>query len=268
MKKYLSLLCGLLLSAQTGHSQQISATSLVLTGPQNSQEVGGVGSAGDSSCPNLSSLLTGQYAICFLGGDGALELGYPNGTYSPFVRMADLQAAQAGMAAQIATLTQQVSALQTQLTTVSTTISQAQSATVMLDVVMNGSSVGSGYFATVPLVAVNVDTASAFSRQYSTYVVPSSGYYLVITKMRLVDGLPANISYGQGAGTQVADTTGFMWSSTSANGRSTFPSRNASINASVTHYNQGDQIKMYTFLDYQTLLPVDWAEMTLIKVAN
>ena len=269
MKKHLSLLCGLLVCTQTGHTQQISATSLVLTGPQNSQEVGGVGSAGDSSCPGLSSLLTGQYAICYLQGDGALELGYPNGSYSPLVRMSDLQATQANMAAQIATLSQQVTNLQSQVSTLSTTVGQipAAGSSVVLDVVMNGSSIGAN-FTTIPLVNVSVDTASAFSRSSSTYSIPSSGYYLVITKMRLLDGLPANISYGQGSGTQLADITGFMWSTTGTNGRQANPSRNASVNASVTHYNQGDQVKMYTYLDYQTLLPIDWAEMTLIKVGN
>ncbi len=270
MKNSLLLLCLLLPCYQNGTTQQLSATSLVLTGPQNSQEIGGVGSAGDSSCPSLSGLPTGQYAICYLQSDSALELGYPSGSYSPIARMSDLQATQASLATQIATLSQQVAALQSQLTTATTNpgTQTLTSGTAVLDVVMYGSSLSTSSFTPVPLVTVNVDTASAFSRAYSTYVVPSSGYYLVITKMRLLDGIPAGISYGQGVGTQLADQTGFLWSSTSGNGRPTSPSRNSSVNTSVIHYNQGDHVMMYTYLDYQTLLPVDWAEMTLIKIGN
>ena len=102
--KLRAFLCALLcVSPPLAYSQALSGNSLTLTGPQNSQELGGVGSAGDTSCP--ANLQAGQFATCYLSKDGALELAYPGSGYSAIVRQSDLlslQAAQTAVTAQVA----------------------------------------------------------------------------------------------------------------------------------------------------------------------
>ena len=273
MKKVFISAALAIMACEAVSAQTLQGTGLLLNGPQNTNMVGGVGTQGDTSCPHLSTLLAGQFAYCYLSADKALELGYPNGTYSPFARMTDIQSvqtAQTNETSQIATLGQQITALQAQVAALSTQVgSQIASATTttVLDVVLEGGNLSNYGFLTLPLVTVNADTASGFNRSTSAYTIPSAGYYLVVSKMRFSDNVPGGISFGQGTGTSAIDDPNVLWSSTQSDTHSAY-SRNSSLNTTIAHYNEGDQVKMYVYLDYQTLLPVTSGEMTIVKLGN
>ena len=122
-------------------------------------------------------------------------------------------------------------------------------------------------FQPVPLAVVQRDTASAYNRATSTYVVPTAGTYLVVTKLRLIDGTPAGINFGQSAGTQLIDMPSFTWASTQDDTRSVV-SRNEVANSSVQHFNAGDPVRMYAYVDGDTPQKMLWAEMTIVRLGD
>jgi hypothetical protein len=85
------------------------------------------------------------------------------------------------------------------------------------------------------------DNGGNFSAANDWYVCPVAGVYIVITKIRITDGTAANTSYGQGAGTTTADSPTFLWQQTNT------ASRNGSQNVLITHFNVGDQVRMFAY---------------------
>lgn len=118
------------------------------------------------------------------------------------------------------------------------------------------------------LDTIVADPGNRFSTSNHWYTVPTSGIYLIVTKFRLEDGETANVSYGQGAGTTEDDGSHFAWfqtNPTAINGNT----RNGSINTRINSFNTGEQIRMYAYIDNDSLMPVDEnsMEMNIIRIA-
>ena len=281
--RYLSAFL-LLVPSGLFYGQTLTGTSLVLTGPYNSQEIGGTGTGGDSSCPVLSTLSSSQFATCYFAATGSWQLGYTGGAYSPIARLSDVQTSQAAMTAQISTVQSTTTSLQSSVGGLQTSFSNMQSSVstlqqqvaaqqtsstgspTFLDVVSsNALNLGSG-FNTVLVAGVNQDTASAFNRQTGLYTVPTSGYYLCVAKLRFADNVPGQINYGLGVGTTNLDNPSFTWFLT--NSSSSGYSRNGASNSSIGYFTAGQQIRMYAYVDAATTLPVNSAELSIVKLGQ
>ncbi|HEX8323434.1 MAG TPA: hypothetical protein VF595_05920 [Tepidisphaeraceae bacterium] len=119
---------------------------------------------------------------------------------------------------------------------------------------MGGQNFTSG-FQTVNLTKVT-DLGSNFSNTTHFYTVPVTGVYEITTKLRVNDGYPSGISYGQGVHSSNIDGPWFLWASTNGN-------REGSINVRKAVFNAGDQIRMYAYIDSAGTIFVGAAEMTV-----
>ena len=89
------------------------------------------------------------------------------------------------------------------------------------------------------------DGGSNYSSANNVYVVPRSGYYQIITNLRLNDYVIA-VSYGQGAHTSNADNPYFLWNYSN-------PSRQGLINVRATYFDALDEIRMIAFAEEDTV---------------
>lgn len=103
------------------------------------------------------------------------------------------------------------------------------------------------------------DTGNNYDKQSNEYVCPVAGVYRVTTQLRISDDnggsyfpsfysfdtmseFPMYVSYGHGAGTTEGDSPTFKWFQTA-------DYRNGSFNMRISHFDQGDRIKMFTYAD-------------------
>ncbi|MDB6023418.1 MAG: hypothetical protein JWQ04_3275, partial [Pedosphaera sp.] len=111
------------------------------------------------------------------------------------------------------------------------------------------------------------DPGNNFSTANNWYVVPTNGVYMVTTKLRFADTLGStltSVGYGQGADTSNADSPSFQWFVT-ANASASSANRNGSLNSRVSHFNAGDQIREFTYVDGSTLTN-NAASMTIMLI--
>jgi hypothetical protein len=133
---------------------------------------------------------------------------------------------------------------------VESAISAISGAGVLLDASYVGAlTLTTGAFTTLVLNTVSVDTASGYSTSTGLYTIPATGIYMIVTKLRPADGSTEFVSYGQGAGTTLADSTNFQWFMTvSTTTPSTF-ARNESINTRIMRLTEGQTISMFYYDD-------------------
>lgn len=67
-----------------------------------------------------------------------------------------------------------------------------------------------GTFTTVRLDTLVTDFASGWNWTSNSYAIPVTGTYLIVSHVRLVDGAPSSISYGQGVNPTNADNPDFL----------------------------------------------------------
>lgn len=115
----------------------------------------------------------------------------------------------------------------------------------------------SGLSFTVIFFDTVTDPSGSFDMSNSWYTCPFTGYYKVTTKMRLVDGVTPDSSYGQGSDIypNITDGPNFSWFVSA-------PLRNGSLNVRTSHFNQGDLIQMFGYADSGVGL-VNGAAMTI-----
>jgi len=114
-----------------------------------------------------------------------------------------------------------------------------------LQVSGGGQNIGAA-FTTVALSTVAVDNKNGFNTGTNIYVVPETGVYLVIGKIRFADNQNTIFGYGLGMDKTNADNPEFQWY-TSSNAPGT--ARQGALNSRMMMLNQGDQLRMYCYVD-------------------
>ena len=91
--------------------------------------------------------------------------------------------------------------------------------------------------------SVTYDPLEGFDTTNHWYTIPVTGYYIVVARVRLPDGLTAGIDTGIGVGTAESEgTPQFSWQE--------YQSGRTSIDiARVDKFNAGDQIRAYVYFD-------------------
>lgn len=119
----------------------------------------------------------------------------------------------------------------------------------------NGQTIGSS-FNTVALSRVVADTASGWNATANTYTVPVTGTYLIISNLRLVDSVPAGISYGQGVNTGHFDSPSYLWNTTSG-------LRNGFSNVRVAQLSAGQTVDLFASIDSSRAVGITSASLSI-----
>ncbi|GAC1356087.1 MAG: hypothetical protein NVSMB3_02020 [Acidobacteriaceae bacterium] len=119
----------------------------------------------------------------------------------------------------------------------------------------NGQSIGSS-FATVALSRVVTDTASGWNASASSYTVPVTGTYLIISNLRLVDALPAGLSYGQGVNTGHFDSPSYLWNTTAGY-------RNGFSNMRIAQLSAGQVVDLFASIDASRPVGITSASLSI-----
>jgi len=98
-------------------------------------------------------------------------------------------------------------------------------------------------FTRLNIDSVTYDPLGGFDTTNHWYTIPVTGYYIVVARVRLPDGLTAGIDTGIGVGTAESEgTPQFSWQE--------YQSGRTSIDiARVDKFNAGDQIRAYVYFD-------------------
>lgn len=126
----------------------------------------------------------------------------------------------------------------------------------------NGFSVTNSAFTKVPFNTVSVDQGSCWDSTNKYYVVPATGVYVVITKLRPEGNVTGGKGYGQGADTALQDSASFAWFTTAT----ASVNRHGSLNIRVGSFTAGDHIMMVYYADSIGTTTAQ-AEMTIYRVA-
>ncbi|WP_348266025.1 hypothetical protein P8936_08840 [Edaphobacter paludis] len=111
-------------------------------------------------------------------------------------------------------------------------------------------------FTTVPMDTVVTDTASAWNWTTNSYVIPTTGTYLIVSHVRLADGVPPGVSYGQGVNPTNVDNPDFLWTTT--NGM-----RNVIMNTRIVQFTAGTAVRLFTYVDSPSPLSVISASLSI-----
>ncbi len=111
-------------------------------------------------------------------------------------------------------------------------------------------------FTTIALNHVLTDTASGWNATASTYTVPVTGTYVIVSMIRFTDSLPAGVSYGQGVNTSNVDSPSFFWSATAGK-------RNGSVNVRTVQLSAGQVLDLFAYGDSSSALPVASASLSI-----
>lgn len=87
-----------------------------------------------------------------------------------------------------------------------------------------------------------IDPGGNFDAINNWYVVPTSGYYQIVVKFRICDGVNQSGSYGISAGLSLSDGPDFFWQQAAT-------SRNGACTVITNHYTAGDHIMMMDYTD-------------------
>ena len=104
----------------------------------------------------------------------------------------------------------------------------------------------SSAFTVIPFSTIAQDSANGWDTATSSYTIPKTGKWLVISSLRYEDGSPSGISYALNANPTVGDSPSDMWfmTPTPASGQNT---RQGAINPKIEYYTQGQQISMFSY---------------------
>jgi hypothetical protein len=111
-------------------------------------------------------------------------------------------------------------------------------------------------FTTISLTKVVSDSASGWNWTTSSYAVPVTGTYLIVSHIRLQDGVPAGISYGQGVNSTNSDDYNFTWSTTAG-------LRNSITNTSIVQLAAGTAVKLFMYADSTSPIGVHSASLSI-----
>lgn len=111
-------------------------------------------------------------------------------------------------------------------------------------------------FTTIPIANIVTDSASAWNPTTNSYVIPTTGNYLIVSHVRLMDSAPKGINYGQGVNSTNTDDVNFVWSTTGTN-------RNSIANTSIVHLDAGTAVRLFMYADSSTPVSVYSATLSI-----
>jgi|TARA_R110000751_G_scaffold290156_5_gene396651 hypothetical protein len=105
----------------------------------------------------------------------------------------------------------------------------------------------SNAFTTYLHPSVNYDPTGAYNTSTGVITIPSDGIYQITGTMRVADRSSSGVQYGVGVHTSNIDGSWFLWHAvlytSNPNDRTTYPY------IRVGHFNAGDQLRMFVYVD-------------------
>lgn len=111
-------------------------------------------------------------------------------------------------------------------------------------------------FTTVPMNNVVTDSASGWNWTTNSYAIPVTGTYLIVSHLRLADGVRSGISYGQGVNSTNVDNPDFLWATT--NGL-----RNVVMNTRIVQLTAGTAVRLFGYVDSTSPISVIGASLSI-----
>lgn len=137
-------------------------------------------------------------------------------------------------------------------------------APVLASLVVNATNTGGilnagAAFTTVPMNNVVTDSASGWNWTTNSYAIPVTGTYLIVSHLRLADGVRPGISYGQGVNSTNVDNPDFLWTTT--NGM-----RNVVMNTRIVQLTAGTAVRLFSYVDSTTPVSVIGASLSIQQI--
>lgn len=134
-------------------------------------------------------------------------------------------------------------------------------APVLASLVVNATNTGGilnagAAFTTVPMNNVVTDSASGWNWTTNSYAIPVTGTYLIVSHLRLADGVRPGISYGQGVNSTNVDNPDFLWTTTSG-------LRNVVINTRIVQLTAGTAVRLFGYVDSTSPISVIGASLSI-----
>jgi hypothetical protein len=134
-------------------------------------------------------------------------------------------------------------------------------APVLASLVVNATNTGGilnagATFTTVPMNNVVTDSASGWNWTTNSYAIPVTGTYLIVSHLRLADGVRPGISYGQGVNSTNVDNPDFLWTTT--NGL-----RNVVMNTRIVQLTAGTAVRLFGYVDSTSPISVIGASLSI-----
>ena len=134
-------------------------------------------------------------------------------------------------------------------------------APVLASLVVNATNTGGilnagAAFTTIPMNNVVTDSASGWNWTTNSYAIPVTGTYLIVSHLRLADGTPSGISYGQGVNSTNVDNPDFLWTTT--NGL-----RNVVMNTRIVQLTAGTAVRLFSYVDSTSPISVIGASLSI-----
>lgn len=134
-------------------------------------------------------------------------------------------------------------------------------APVLASLVVNATNTGGilnagAAFTTVPMNNVVTDSASGWNWTTNSYAIPVTGTYLIVSHLRLADGVRPGISYGQGVNSTNVDNPDFLWTTT--NGL-----RNVVMNTRIVQLTAGTAVRLFGYVDSTSPISVIGASLSI-----
>ncbi|MBN9614293.1 MAG: hypothetical protein BGO25_07810 [Acidobacteriales bacterium 59-55] len=137
-------------------------------------------------------------------------------------------------------------------------------APVLASLVVNATNTGGilnagAAFTTIPMNNVVTDSASGWNWTTNSYAIPVTGTYLIVSHLRLADGVRPGISYGQGVNSTNVDNPDFLWTTT--NGM-----RNVIMNTRIVQLTAGTAVRLFGYVDSTTPVSVIGASLSIQQI--
>ncbi len=134
-------------------------------------------------------------------------------------------------------------------------------APVLASLVVNATNTGGilnagAAFTTIPMNNVVTDSASGWNWTTNSYAIPVTGTYLIVSHLRLADGVRPGISYGQGVNSTNVDNPDFLWTTT--NGL-----RNVVMNTRIVQLTAGTAVRLFGYVDSTSPISVIGASLSI-----
>jgi hypothetical protein len=126
-----------------------------------------------------------------------------------------------------------------------------------------GGSTSFGNFVTVPCTTVVSDANSHWDNVNYQYVVPATGTYLILARVRPTDNTPSGRDLGMGVHSSNSDGAWFQWQPVAA---TTTGGRFTENYQRLDPFTAGDRLRLYVYWDGTSPTGITAASLQIIRV--